>query len=547
MSQSTEALLNIQHLRIALPAGGDRSHALHDLSLQLRRGECLCVVGESGSGKSMLAKALLRLLPRPLRVESGRLEFRGQDLAGRDEEAMRQLRGRDISMIFQEPMSALNPLLSVGRQIDETLQAHGLKVAGARRQRVIELLGYVGLPDPARLRHAYPFELSGGQRQRVVIAMALAFDPALLIADEPTSALDVTTQGQILDLLRRIQREKGMAMLFITHDFAVVEAVADRVLVLEKGHVVEQGPVAEVLRAPRENYTRRLLEAVAAVPLQPRQALAEAAVVLSARQLEKSFRRRGGGWRRHSTRALAEVDLELREGQTLGIVGESGSGKSTLGRCLVRLLQADRGSIQWQGREVAGLSQARLRPLRGAVQMIFQDPFASLNPRQSVGTILMTGPLAQGWSKVDAERQARRVLELVGLPATALERYPHEFSGGQRQRIGIARALAVEPKVLIADECVSALDALIQVQILELLEALQRDLGLSLLFITHDLRVAARLCDRIAVMHGGQVVEQGETATLLARPRHAYTQILLRSFSQAVAPPVVTRAAEVAP
>lgn len=547
MSQSPQALLNIQHLRIALPAGGDRSHALHDLSLQLRRGECLCVVGESGSGKSMLAKALLRLLPRPLRVESGRLEFRGQDLAGLDEEAMRQLRGRDISLVFQEPMSALNPLLSVGRQIDETLRAHGVKAAGTRRQRVLELLGYVGLPDPPRLRHAYPFELSGGQRQRVVIAMALAFDPALLIADEPTSALDVTTQGQILDLLRRIQREKGMAMLFITHDFAVVEAVADRVLVLEKGRVVEQGPVAEVLRAPRENYTRRLLEAVAAVPLHPRQARAEAAVVLSARQLEKHFSRRGGGWRRHSTRALAGVDLELHEGQTLGIVGESGSGKSTLGRCLVRLLQADRGSIQWQGREVAGLSQARLRPLRGAVQMIFQDPFASLNPRQDIGTILMTGPLAQGWSKADAQRQARRVLELVGLPATALERYPHEFSGGQRQRIGIARALAVEPRVLIADECVSALDALIQVQILELLEALQRRLGLSLVFITHDLRVAARLCDRIAVMHGGQVVEQGAAATLLARPRHPYTQTLLRGFAPAVAPPAATQGIEVAP
>ncbi|AJO78602.1 ABC transporter ATP-binding protein [Pseudomonas sp. MRSN 12121] len=547
MNQSLQALLDIQHLRIALPAGGDRSHALHDLSLQLRRGECLCVVGESGSGKSMLAKALLRLLPRPLRVESRRLAFRGQDLAGLDEEAMRQLRGRDISLVFQEPMSALNPLLSVGRQIDETLRAHGVKAAATRRQRVLELLGYVGLPDPPRLRHAYPFELSGGQRQRVVIAMALAFDPALLIADEPTSALDVTTQGQILDLLRRIQREKGMAMLFITHDFAVVEAVADRVLVLEKGHVVEQGAVAEVLRAPRENYTRRLLEAVAAVPLHPRQARAEAAVVLSARQLEKHFRRRGGGWRRHSTRALAGVDLELREGQTLGIVGESGSGKSTLGRCLVRLLQADRGSIQWQGREVAGLSQARLRPLRGAVQMIFQDPFASLNPRQDIGTILMTGPLAQGWSKADAQRQARRVLELVGLPATALERYPHEFSGGQRQRIGIARALAVEPRVLIADECVSALDALIQVQILELLEALQRRLGLSLVFITHDLRVAARLCDRIAVMHGGQVVEQGATATLLARPRHPYTQTLLRGFAPAVAPPAATQTIEVAP
>ncbi|NVZ17972.1 ABC transporter ATP-binding protein [Pseudomonas sp. IPO3775] len=505
-------LLSVEHLRIALPAGADRSHALYDLSLQLNRGECLCVVGESGSGKSMLAKALLRQLPEPLKVESGRLVFRDEDLADRSEEAMRQLRGRDISMVFQEPMSALNPLLRVGEQIDETLRAHGVAAARVRRQRVVDLLGYVGLPDPERLRLAYPFELSGGQRQRVVIAMALA--------------LDVTTQAQILDLLRKIQQDKGMALLFITHDFAVVEAIADRVLVLEKGRVVEQGTAPAVLRVPREDYTRQLLAAVSAQPLVPRTQVA-GPVVLKAEALGKVFRSRSGWWGRRTTQALDAVQLQLREGETLGIVGESGSGKSTLGRCLVRLLRADSGRIEWLGREVAGLSEGRLRALRSDVQMIFQDPFASLNPRQTVGQIVMTGPLVQGVSKADAERRARELLGLVGLPAAAFERFPHEFSGGQRQRIGIARALAVEPRVLIADECVSALDALIQVQILELLESLQRRFRLSIVFITHDLRVAARLCDRIAVMRQGRVVEQGETAALFADARHPYTRELL--------------------
>ncbi|RMT65888.1 hypothetical protein ALP29_04289 [Pseudomonas syringae pv. avii] len=532
-------LLSVENLRIALPAGADRSHALYDLSLQLRSGECLCVVGESGSGKSMLAKALLRQLPTPLSVESGRLVFRDQDLAKLSETAMRQLRGRDVSMVFQEPMSALNPLLRVDEQIDETLRAHGVKSAQERRRRVVELLGYVGLPEPERLRLAYPFELSGGQRQRVVIAMALAFDPSLLIADEPTSALDVTTQAQIIDLLRKIQQDKGMALLFITHDFAVVEAIADRVLVLEKGQLVEQGSAHQVLRKPQALYTQQLLAAVLAQPRTPRTTV-DGSVVLKAEQLNKVFRSHSGWWRKRATQALAQVQLTLRQGETLGIVGESGSGKSTLGRCLVRLLRADSGQIQWLGQDVTALSEGRLRPLRSDVQMIFQDPFASLNPRQTVGHIAMTGPLVQGHSKAEAERRARAILELVGLPATAFERYPHEFSGGQRQRIGIARALAVEPKILIADECVSALDALIQVQILELLEDLQRRLKLSIVFITHDLRVAARLCDRIAVMQGGHVVEQGETATLLVHPQHAYTQTLLRGFSRAVPPSTVT-------
>lgn len=544
MSDATSPLLSLRNVDIAFGTRKNPLPTVFDVNFDIWPGETVAVVGESGSGKSMLAKALLRLLPSGPRVEGGCIRYRGAGLADLDEETMRQLRGRDISMVFQEPMSALNPLLSVGRQIDETLQAHGVQDKLARRRRIIELLGYVGLPDPERLRHSLPFELSGGQRQRVVIAMALAFDPALLIADEPTSALDVTTQAQILALLRRIQREKGMAMLFITHDFGVVQAIADRVLVLEKGHVVEQGSAAQVLQAPVEAYTRRLVAAVSASALHPRPALNDSKPVLQARALEKRFSRRAGWWQRRSTQALDGVDLQLAQGETLGIVGESGSGKSTLGRALVRLLSVDSGSIEWQGREVSSVSQARLRGLRGDVQMIFQDPFASLNPRQRVDTILMTGPLARGASREQAAARAREVLELVGLPVAALERFPHEFSGGQRQRIGIARALALEPKILIADECVSALDALIQVQILELLEALQRRLKLSIVFITHDLRVAARLCDRIAVMHDGRVVEQGEATAVLGRPQHPYTRTLVSGLGCS---PVPQALAEVAP
>jgi peptide/nickel transport system ATP-binding protein len=530
MTIANPPLLRVSDLRIPLPQGADRSHALHGLSLHIDAGECLCVVGESGSGKSMLASAILRLLPADMAPEAGQIRFQQQDLADLSEEQMRQHRGRQVSMVFQEPMSALNPLLSVGRQIEEVLLDHGVTSKQQRRQRVVELLDYVGLPDPARLQQVYPFQLSGGQRQRVVIAMALAFDPLLLIADEPTSALDVTTQAQIIALLKRIQREKGMAMLFITHDFAVVRAVADRVLVLEKGHLVEQGSAEEVLRRPREAYTRRLVEASAPVQGHSRTLATDAPVLLHAETLNKSFRASLGWGRKRTTQALADVSLSLREGETLGIVGESGSGKSTLGRHLIRLLRPDSGRVEWFGDDVARLPEARLRERRSDVQMIFQDPFASLNPRQRVGQIIMTGPLVHGASPEQARTIALDMLQLTGLPATAFDRYPQAFSGGQRQRIGIARALALQPRVLIADECVSALDALIQVQILELLEDLQQRLKLSLVFITHDLHVAARLSDRIAVMQHGRIVETGPTAQVFGQPQHAYTRALLAAL-----------------
>ena len=527
MTALNPVLLDVNGLRIALPRGADRSHALYGLSLQIKAGECLCVVGESGSGKSMLASAILRLLPAGMQPDAGHIHFQQQDLASLNEEQMRQRRGRQISMVFQEPMSALNPLLTVGRQIEEVLQDHGVPSRQQRRQRVVELLEYVGLPDPERLQRTYPFQLSGGQRQRVVIAMALAFDPLLLIADEPTSALDVTTQAQIIALLKRIQREKGMAMLFITHDFAVVRAVADRVAVLEKGRLVEEGSAEELLRRPREAYTRKLINAAAPVKGRTRILPVEAPVLLQADALNKSFRASLGWGRRRTTQALADVSLTLREGETLGIVGESGSGKSTLGRHLIRLLRPDSGRVEWFGEDIARLPESTLRKRRSAVQMIFQDPFASLNPRQRVGQIIMTGPLVHGASPEQAREIALRMLELTGLPATAFNRYPQAFSGGQRQRIGIARALALQPRVLIADECVSALDALIQVQILELLEDLQQRLKLSLVFITHDLHVAARLSDRIAVMQHGYIVETGPTTQVFSQPQHPYTQALL--------------------
>lgn len=533
MNEARQALLQVTNLRISLPTGADRSHALHDLTLTVRAGECVCVVGESGSGKSMLANTILGLLPPGVQVASGQLLFDGEDLSSLSREQMRQLRGRRISMVFQEPMSALNPLLSVGRQIEEVLLDHGVRQKQRRCARVIELLTYVGLPEPERVYRAYPHQLSGGQRQRVVIAMALAFDPQLLIADEPTSALDVTTQAQIIRLLRRIQQEKGMAMLFITHDFSVVQAVADRVLVLEKGHQVEEGSAYTVLNCPQAPYTRKLVAAAMPVAVQPRSLPSDALEWLAAEKISHGFRRSQRWGRRRTVQALDEVDLQLHEGETLGIVGESGSGKSTLGRALIRLLRPDSGQVRWFGEEVANLPEKHLRSRRREVQMIFQDPFASLNPRQRVGQILMSGPLAHGASEEQARSMAFSVLDRVGLPPTAFDRYPQAFSGGQRQRIGIARALALQPRVLIADECVSALDALIQMQILELLEDLQRQLKLSLVFITHDLHVAARLCDRIAVMRQGRVLEVGSTQDVFTRPTHVYTRSLLEAMPSA--------------
>jgi peptide/nickel transport system ATP-binding protein len=424
-------------------------------------------------------------------------------------------------------MTSLNPVMRVGDQIAETFRAHGLLERSERERRAIDLLSEVHLPHPERIARAYPHELSGGQRQRVMIAMAMALEPKLLIADEPTTALDVTTQAQVLKLIDSLRRRKGMAVLFITHDFGVVAEVADRVAVMQAGLLVEEGPVDEVLHHPRHPYTRRLLAAVPSLTPPAAKPVSEEPVALRVENLTKVYG--SAGWFRKSRRVQAAdaVSFEIRRGETLGLVGESGSGKSTVGRCVLRLIEPDGGRIEIGDIPFSEMSQRALRPQRRRIQMVFQDPFASLNPRRTVGEIVAEGPIIGGEDEKAALARSRRILGQVGLPAAAAERYPHEFSGGQRQRIGIARALAVRPDVLVADEAVSALDVSVQADILALIRDLQVELGLAILFITHDLRVAAQLCDRVAVMQKGRIVETAATGQLFAHPQDAYTRRLL--------------------
>jgi peptide/nickel transport system ATP-binding protein len=521
------SVLVVEKLTLALPSVADRKHAVSNLDLAIAAGETLCIVGESGSGKSMTAHAVMGLLPKAVRPAGGSIKLAGRELLGLDEEAMRSVRGREIGMIFQEPMTSLNPVMRISDQILETFEAHRALDDRARRRRTIELLEEVGLPDPEHIARAYPHELSGGQRQRVMIAMALALEPKLLIADEPTTALDVTTQAQILRLIDDLRRRHGTAVLFITHDFGVVAEIADHVAVLQNGICVEQGPAEEVLQRPRHDYTKRLLAAVPSLIPPPPKVLGDAPDALVVEGLNKTYGGRGffGGSRR--VVAAEDVTLTIRRGETLGLVGESGSGKSTVGRCIMRLTEPDGGLLRVGDLEISAMSARQFRPFRNRIQMVFQDPYASLNPRRRVGRIIAEGPEAQGVSRHKAEERARELLDLVGLSANAADRYPHEFSGGQRQRIGIARALALDPDVLVADEPVSALDVSVQAQILDLIQDLQKRLGLAILFVTHDLRVAAQVCDRIAVMQRGRIVELKPTAELFANPAHEYTQQLL--------------------
>ncbi|AZW13489.1 ABC transporter ATP-binding protein [Bordetella bronchiseptica] len=523
-----ETLLSVRDLTIALPRGGDREYAVRDVSYDIRAGEILCIVGESGSGKSMSANAIMGLLPDYLKPQGGQILFRGKDLLRQEEATLLSMRGKDMAMIFQEPLSALNPLMTVGEQIGEVMRVHDAYPGPQRQRRVLELLAFVGLPDPAVLCDVYPFRLSGGQRQRVMIAMALALEPALLIADEPTTALDVTTQAQILALIARIQKEKGMGVMFVTHDFGVVAEIAHRVAVMEQGILVEQGPAEEVLNRPQHPYTRRLIAAVPHRRADARPPVAQDAPVLAVDKLCKTYVT-GHGWfgKKRVVRAVDEVSFEVRRGETLGIVGESGSGKSTIGKCLLKLIGIDGGKLVFNGRDIAGLSESQFRPLRKDIQMIFQDPFASLNPRQTVGRIISDGPVANGKTRAQAEARARELLTLVGLDPSAFDRYPNQFSGGQRQRIGIARALALEPQVLVADESVSALDVSVQAQVLQLLHELQQRLRIALIFITHDLRVAAQICNAVLVMHRGKVVEYGTPAQIFDQPQNPYTQQLI--------------------
>ncbi len=532
MTTATQPLLRIEGLSVSLPANADRPYAVENVTLDLSRNEILCVVGESGSGKSVMSRAVLGLFAsRHVQPSAGRILFEGEDLLRAAPERMRALRGNRIAMIFQEPMTALNPVLRIGAQIDEVLEVHQNADKAARRARVLEMLAAVHLPEPEKILAAYPHQLSGGQRQRAMIAMALALQPDILIADEPTTALDVTTQAQILALIREVQRKQGMGVIFVTHDFGVVAEVADRIAVMQHGRIVEQGVADEVLNRPRADYTRALLAAVPSLTPGPKRDFSAAPVVVAVKGLNKSFRSNSGwfGGAARRVDALAGVSFDVRRGETVGIVGESGSGKTTVARCIIRLLDADSGEILIDGNNVVGLSQRALRPVRKRLQMVFQDPFGSLNPRRTVGQLISEGPMVHGLAEATAQARTLELLELVGLERRAADRYPHEFSGGQRQRIGLARALALEPQILVADEPVSALDVSVQAQVLRLLADIRNRLGLTLIFITHDLRVASQVCDSVAVMRHGRIVEFGPVAQVYANPSHAYTRELMDS------------------
>jgi peptide/nickel transport system ATP-binding protein len=526
----TEAILSLEHLGVSLPKGADRPHALSDVSLAIASNEILCVVGESGSGKSMMANAIMRLLPNDVAIDGGRVMFEGRDLAAADVADMRKVRGARIAMIFQEPMTALNPLRTIGDQITEMFSIHTDLSKADISAKVLALLADVRIPDPKVAAKAYPHELSGGQRQRAMIAMALALDPKLLIADEPTTALDVTTQAQILKLIRDLQQRKKTAVLFITHDFGVVAEIADRVVVMQHGVVVEQGAAAQVLNDPQHAYTKQLISAVPPLKAPPSR-IVSGENILTISGVSKTYRTGGFlGRGARVTPAVQDVSLNLPRGATLGIVGESGSGKSTLARCIVRLVDPDAGSIVLEGKDWAKLPRETVRRETRHIQMVFQDPFASLNPRRKAAELVAQGPIVHGTPRAEAIAEAKELFALVGLDPSSADRFPHEFSGGQRQRIGLARALALKPDVLVADESVSALDVSVQAQVLKLLADLRRQLGLSIIFITHDLRVAAQICDLVAVMKDGAVVEQGLAAEVFGNPQHPYTQALLNSI-----------------
>ncbi len=525
----TVPILEVRNLTIALPSGGDRGTAVRDVSFSVGRGEIVCLVGESGSGKSVIAQGVMGLLPKSLPVRSGQILLQGEDVTHAPLSRLRELRATTMSMIFQEPMTALNPVMTCGDQIDEVLRQHTKLSASERAAKVLAIVREVLLPDPERMVASYPHQLSGGQRQRIMIAMALVLDPVLLIADEPTTALDVTTQAQILKLVLDLQRRHGAGVLFITHDFGVVAEVAQRVAVLRLGDLVEIGERDAVLQRPQHEYTRMLIRAVPTLHLQERPVDAEAPVVLQVRGLQKTYDDRSWFGKHRQVHAAQDVSLEIRRGQTLGIVGESGSGKSTVARCIVRLVDPSGGSVLLGGEggeDIAAMGAAALRPLRKRVQIVFQDPYRSLNPRRTVAQALVEGPVNYGLSQASALQRARDLLALVRLDASALDRFPHQFSGGQRQRICIARALMMEPELLVADEAVSALDVSVQAQVLQLFADIRSRLNLAMLFITHDLRVASQVCDQLAVMSKGRVVEIGPAHRVFSTPQHEYTKAL---------------------
>lgn len=526
MSKNSEYILDVSDLTVALPSDGDRDNAIENINLSVAAGEIVCVVGESGSGKSVTASAVMGLLPSSLRPISGQTLLEGEDTLNCSKRRLRDLRGTRMAMIFQEPMTALNPVTKVGEQISEMLEIHTQLGAKERRIRVLDIMRLVHLPDPEKMIDAYPHQLSGGQRQRIMIAIALVLDPVLLIADEPTTALDVTTQAQILKLIKELQERQGTGVLFITHDFGVVAEIADRVVVMQTGRIVEQGTRDEILFNPQHEYTKMLMRAVPSMT-PPVREINQTQSLLKVSKLEKVYGKPGLFGRGRVVRAVTGLDLQLHAGETLGIVGESGSGKSTVARCIARLTDPTSGSVSLKDVEIANLVERDLRPFRNKIQIVFQDPYRSLNPRRTISQSMVEAPINFGTPYYEAQEKAKQLMELVGLSADALERYPHQFSGGQRQRICIARALMVDPKILIADEAVSALDVSVQAQVLELLDDIRKRFELAMLFITHDLRVAAQICDKLIVMQKGKVVESGVTSEIYSRPKHDYTKLLL--------------------
>ncbi len=525
----SETLLSVRDLSVAFHQGGETALAVDRISFDIEKGEVVALVGESGSGKSVSANSILRLLPYPAASHpSGEILFKGKDLLKASDREMRAVRGNDITMIFQEPMTSLNPLHTIEGQIAEILALHQGVTGQAARTRVLELLNQVGIREPEKRLKAYPHELSGGQRQRVMIAMALANRPELLIADEPTTALDVTVQAQILELLRRLKGEHGMSMLFITHDLGIVRKFADRVCVMTKGRIVETGPVEQVFTNPQHDYTRHLLaseprgEPPLTDPSKP--------VVMEGSDIKVWFPIKAGLMRKvvDHVKAVDGIDLTLRAGQTLGVVGESGSGKTTLGLALTRLISSQ-GRISFVGKDIASYSFTDMRPLRSELQVVFQDPYGSLSPRMSVGDIVAEG-LKVHERSLSAEERDQRVcwaLEEVGLDPLTRWRFPHEFSGGQRQRIAIARAMVLKPRFVMLDEPTSALDMSVQAQVVDLLRDLQKKHDLAYLFISHDLKVVKALANDVIVMRFGKVVEQGPSAEIFRAPKDDYTRALM--------------------
>jgi microcin C transport system ATP-binding protein len=529
MSGTHAPLLSVRDLSVAFHQGGETSLAVDRVSFDIHKGEVVALVGESGSGKSVSANSILRLLPYPSASHpSGAILFKGKDLLKASDKALREVRGNDITMIFQEPMTSLNPLHSIEKQIAEILALHQGLTGQAARTRVLELLNQVGIREPEKRLKAYPHELSGGQRQRVMIAMALANRPELLIADEPTTALDVTVQAQILELLRQLKGQHGMSMLFITHDLGIVRKFADRVCVMTKGKIVETGTVEEVFTNPKHDYTRHLL---ASEPRgEPPLSDTSKPIVMQGSDIRVWFPIKAGLMRRvvDHVKAVDGIDLSLRAGQTLGVVGESGSGKTTLGLALTRLISSQ-GRISFVGKDIADHSFTEMRPLRNQMQVVFQDPYGSLSPRMSVGDIIAEG-LKVHERSLSYEERDRRVcwaLEEVGLDPTTRWRYPHEFSGGQRQRIAIARAMVLKPRFVMLDEPTSALDMSVQAQVVDLLRDLQKKHDLAYLFISHDLKVVKALANDVIVMRFGKVVEQGASSEIFGAPKDDYTKALM--------------------